>query len=284
MKDKENIILLPFDFTEVAHNALEHAIGVAKTIDHDVYIFHVVNSETKRKLKKEKKTTDHLENELKKIVDKYSETHKVYLKYIIRNGSIFRDIATTAKEIGARFIVMGTHGKKGLQHITGSWAKKVITSAEAPFIVVQQKPYRNGYKNIIFPIDATVESKQKINWAIYIAKTFNSIVHIFVSNEVDKEMATKVQRNTQQIRGFFDKNDIEYIIKVNDVVGGNFAKSVISYANFASADIIMIMTNPTKSFPGFMWGKWDEEVLFNESQIPVMCINPRHFSITVGGR
>jgi len=284
MENKNDILLVPYDFTDIGNYALEHAIGLAKIIVHDVYLFHVINKETRARLKREKLPENHIETELQKIVEKATEDNKVYVKYLVREGSIFTDIAAVAKEIGARFVIMGTHGKKGLQHLTGSWAMKVITSTEMPFIVVQQKHYKNGYKNIVLPIDDSIESKQKVKWAIYIAKTFNSIVHIFTTNESDKDTANKVYRNTQQIKNFFEKNNIEYIIKVNDEQGGNFAKAVVEYSEFVNADLIMIMTNPDKILPGFIWGKWDEDILFNHAQIPVMCINPRDFNIMVVGR
>ncbi|MDD3877629.1 MAG: universal stress protein [Bacteroidales bacterium] len=284
MENLKDILLVPYDFSEVGDYALEHAVGLAKTIDHDVYIFHVLNKDSKAKLKKENLPDDFYEKKLQEVINKIAESNKVYIKYIIREGSIFTDIAALAKEVGARFIFMGTHGKKGLQHVTGSWALKVIISSDVPFIVVQKKKYKDGYRNIILPIDHSVESKQKVKWAIYIAKTFGSIVHIFTTNESDELAQEKVFRNTQQIKGFFEKNDISYIVKVNDEKGGNFGKAVVAYAEFVNAELIAIMTNPNKILPGFILGKWEEEVLFNTSKIPVMCINPRDFNILIYGR
>jgi len=283
METKKNILLVPYDFTSVGDFALEHAIGIAQSIDYDVYLFHVINRSTKAKIKKEKLPSDYVETELQKIIEKATQNNKVYVKYIVREGSIFTDITTVAKEIGARFVVMGTHGKKGIQHITGSWALKVISASEIPFIVVQEKHFKGGYKNIVFPIDDSVESKQKVKWAIHIAKIFNSIVHIISTNESDKDIANKVYRNIQQIKKFFEDNGIDYIIKVNDEKGGNFAKAVINYSEFVDADLIVIMTEPDAMLPVFNWGKWDEQILFNAAKIPVMCVNPRDFSIMVVG-
>ena len=283
MEIKRNILLVPYDFTSIGDFALEHAVGIAQSIDYDVYVFHVINKETEARIKREKLPKNYVEEELQKVVDKATESNKVYVKFIAREGNIFKDIASVAKETGARFVVMGTHGKKGMQHVTGSWALKVISASEVPFIVVQEKHFKHGYKNIIFPVDDTVESKQKVKWAIHIAKIFNSIVHIICTNESDSEIAARVYRNTQQIKKFFDENGVEYIIKVNDEKGGNFAKSVISYAEYVDADLIMIMTEPDAFLPAFKWGKWDEQILFNTAKIPVMCVNPRDFSIMVMG-
>ena len=58
---------------------------------------------------------------------------------IIRKGNIFEDIGDVAKEIGARLIIMGTHGIKGIQKLVGSYALKVILHSEIPFIITQKK-------------------------------------------------------------------------------------------------------------------------------------------------
>ena len=47
---------------------------------------------------------------------------------------------------------MGTHGMKGMQKLTGSWALKVIVKSKVPFIVVQDPPAdQERYHNIVFP-------------------------------------------------------------------------------------------------------------------------------------
>ncbi|MDZ7775321.1 MAG: hypothetical protein U5L09_06735 [Bacteroidales bacterium] len=47
--------------------------------------------------------------------------------------------------------------------------------------------------------------------------------------------------------------------------------------------MIMIMTNPDSTFKTFLLGSYDEEIIFNASQIPVMCINPRKFNYKILG-
>jgi hypothetical protein len=43
------------------------------------------------------------------------------------------------------------------------------------------------------------------------------------------------------------------------------------------------MTNPNNLLPTFIISKWEEQILFNESLIPIMAINPVDLSIVVGG-
>ncbi|MGV2481330.1 UNVERIFIED_CONTAM: universal stress protein, partial [Salmonella enterica subsp. enterica serovar Weltevreden] len=83
---------------------------------------------------------------------------------IIREGRIYKTILEVAGEIDCDSIVMGTMGAEGLGQITGSNSSRVIAQADVPVVVVKEKQIGEGYKNIVFPVDLTLESKQKTWW------------------------------------------------------------------------------------------------------------------------
>ncbi len=58
-------------------------------------------------------------------------------------------------------VVMGTHGMKGMQKITGSWALKVIVKSKVPFIVDRISPMPGEYHNM-FSRSIRVENKEKM--------------------------------------------------------------------------------------------------------------------------
>src|SRR6056300_1462327 len=123
-------VLVPHDFSEVADTAISHAAMVAKSFDGQVILLHVVSSDKAKEMAEEK---------LKTISSEASNTYSVDVSYGIRKGSIFDRIPEVAEEMNAMLIVMGTHGLKGIQHLTGSYALKVIGQSKVPFIVVQSK-------------------------------------------------------------------------------------------------------------------------------------------------
>lgn len=278
-KKRENIVLVPTDFTKIADYAIDHAAGIAKLINGKVAILHVINKETKSYLKKEHLNDQAINEKLKSIAESVEKKYNVKLDYIAEEGSIFTTIAKVTDKIKARIVVMGTHGKIGVQHLIGSFALKVIESSAVPVIVLQETEFGKGYKNIVLPIDESTKTKQKVDWAIHIAKMFNSTIHLFGQKFKDEFLSNEVERNMAQIKNIMAKNKIKFTEKCA-ADKGSFAKSIIVYSDYIKADLIMIMTNPDQLMFNFMLSPWAEQVIFNTQKIPAMCVNPVELDIT----
>jgi len=270
-ENMNNIVLVPTDFTPVGDNAINQAAEAAKFLNYKVVVLHVIDSTTKSQLKKDNLDESSISEKLESISQDIKENYGIEAEGIAREGTIFSAISDVAKEIGANLLYLGTHGKIGMQHITGSYALKVVTSSPAPVIVVQKRSFDNGYRHIVLPITSDSGPWEKTKWAAHIANQFNSEIHIY-------QMAGEhIDEAVKQITEFFTKNDVVFTVRVAQK-NTNFAKQVIDYATSNNADLIMIMTDPDQSFAKFILGSWDEQLIFNTTQIPVMCINPRKFN------
>lgn len=267
-----NIILVPTDFSEVCENAVRHTLQIAKYIDFKVILLHVINQDTLTYLEKNNLSKDSLEQKLKEHTEKYKVEFGVEVNYLIKEGKLFKQVQKAVAETGSNMVVLGTHGKVGFQKITGSYALKVITKTLVPTIVVQKKALSQPYRDIVFPVTVESQDRQKVNWAIYIAKTFRSTVHIFPKRESESFHKKKIMSVVKQIKTIFDKHNVKYVDKVSDEGAGNFAKQVIDYAVSNNADLIMTMVSTGRFLPFF--DSLDEQIIFNTSQIPVICINP----------
>jgi len=281
MAEKKPIILVPTDFSEAANTAINHAATVAKSAGDEVRLVHIVNKDTKSKLKKAGESLDDLNAKMKTQVDEIQSTYGVKADFHLREGSIFTTIGEVAEEIGARLLVMGTHGVVGMQHITGAWAVKVITSSPVPTIVVQKKTIGEaGYKTIVFPIDASKETKQKVIHTISMAKHFGSEVHLFASHETDEFIINARNNNVAWAENMFKKNAVSYTVAKAD---GNHAKQTIKYASKVNADLIVILTDDGEvSVSEIVLGPDEEKIINNDAQIATMCVNPIANLYTIG--
>lgn len=275
MKD---IILVPTDFSEVCANAANQAAEAAALLGQKVTLLHIINNDTKAFLRSENVDPSSVNLKLDEIAAGLKAKYGVEVDTMTREGSIFTEIAEVAKDLKVSMIYLGTHGKVGLQHLTGSFALKVVTASPAPTVVVQKRPFNHGYKNIVLPITSEAGPLEKTRWAVLIAKQFNATIHIYLIGEANEA----VKAASKQIAEYFAKNGVAYTEQVSPKSSG-FAKQVLDYSTTISADMIMIMTNPDKGFSSFLLGSYDEDIIFNASQIPVMCINPRRFHYEILG-
>jgi nucleotide-binding universal stress UspA family protein len=275
-KEKEkynNVVLIPTDFSETCDNAIHHGFELAKSLKYGVCILHVINKQTKSFLKKEKLSVDYVDEKLNAYKEKYGNDPDVKVETIAREGSIFTVINEVAAEIKANMMVLGTHGKQGMQHLFGSYALRVVLDSPCPVVVVQKRSFGEGYHNLIIPISNDLEARQKVQWILLMAKLFNSRVSLYQANENDTDLDGRIRIITGQITKILDENSIQYqIVKAEKT--GDFANQVIAYAIKNRAEMIMIMTIPQVDVPGFSVSTWDETMMFNEAEIPVMCINP----------
>lgn len=265
-----NIILVPTDFSEVCENALNQAVEAAKYLKYKIALLHVIDKNTRAQLKKENEEPQVINERLDKLAVRVNTDHGVEVESITREGDIFTTISEVARDIGANLMYLGTHGKVGMQKLTGSFAIKVVTSSPVPVVVVQKRPFAEGYKKMVLPITSDAGPWEKTKWAAFMAKNFKSSVHIYRLSDPELDEAVNI------LTSHFDKEDISY--QVSKSGGGNFSRQVLDYATSVNADLIMIMTNPDKSFTKFLLGSYDEEMIFNAAQIPVMCINPRKYN------
>jgi nucleotide-binding universal stress UspA family protein len=264
------IILVPTDFSEVCENAMNQAAAAARYLKYDLALLHVIDKTTRAQLKKSHEGEGAVTDKLIALAGKIKADFGVKTETHAIEGDIFTTISEVAKDLGAALMYLGTHGKVGLQKVTGSFALKVVTASPVPVVVVQKRPFTEGYKKIVLPITSDAGPWEKTTWASFIAKNFGAHIHIYRIDSPALDEAIKI------ITGHFDKEGVNYTISKAD--GSNFSKSVIDYATANVSDMIMIMTNPDKSFTKFILGSYDEEMIFNTSQIPVMCINPRKYN------
>jgi nucleotide-binding universal stress UspA family protein len=268
-----SVVFIPTDFSEACNNAIHHGVELAKSLNYSVCILHVINKQTKSFLKKGKLSVGYVEEQLKKYKDTYEESQSVTIETISREGSIFKIINEVATEIKANIMVLGTHGKQGMQYLFGSYAFRVVLDSPCPVVVVQKRSFGEGYHDIVIPISNNLETRQKVQWILLMAKLFHSKVHLFQADENDPDLDGRINVITSQITKILDENKISYeIIKAEKT--GDFANQVISYSIKIRTDLIMIMTVPHIDVPGFSVSAWDETLMFNEAEIPVMCINP----------
>ena len=275
MEEHKKLIVVPWDFTHVAEHALAHAVKISRMVGNDICLLHIVDSGISAGVETDKKS------QLQKIIEENTKKYNIPISYHISKGSIFTAIAEYVNEKEASLVVMGTHGMKGLQKLTGSWALKVIVKSKIPFIVVQDAPVdQERYHNIVFPVDFRSENKEKMRMAIFMGKYFDSKIHMLVSVSSDISLIKKTNINLNFAIKFLIQNNIEY--EIHEVPRGNFAQQTIDFAQKINADLLLIMTTKNITMADYVMGASEQFMIANSSKIPVCCVNPKATFAKVG--
>ncbi|MEW5845153.1 MAG: universal stress protein [Bacteroidota bacterium] len=258
-------ILVPTDFTEVAWFALQHAIRVSEVVKEPIYILHCVSDLNK---------IDEAQSKMASLIDLVKNKYAVTPKSIVKVGNYMTDIALTADEINASMVIMGSSTVKEMDENKVSWVLKLITSCRVPFITIQEPPVNKRYDDIVFPVDFTLQNREKHEWISYFSDYYLSRFHIIKPNISDPKLMAQIDINLASAKKFLDERGAKY---VEYTVPGikKYEEEVLEMAVNIRADLIIIMTTPTDKEGKFIVEPEEQYILAHAGHIPVMSINPR---------
>jgi nucleotide-binding universal stress UspA family protein len=138
-------ILVATDFSEQAHQAVLHAIELAKKIGASVHLLHVYSIPVvglpEGGVMPTGKMLDQIIGDSRGALEKVAAEcapSGVLGQHILRAGDAREVIVSTAKELAVDLVVVGTHGRRGLSRvILGSVAESVVRTAPCPVLTVR---------------------------------------------------------------------------------------------------------------------------------------------------
>jgi len=138
--------LVPIDLSEYANQALDYAVNLAGKLDARLMLVHVIQSIPLVGVDMgvtlpytyvqdlEAEIMQSMESALKRVTAAGLEG-----EIVVVHGVPFHEIIETAKTRQVDLIIMGTHGRTGLQYVLlGSVAEKVVRLAPCPVLVARQ--------------------------------------------------------------------------------------------------------------------------------------------------
>ena len=142
-------ILFPLDLTENSSKILPYVLSISEKYNSMVYLLHVVQDLNRwGKLYVPHPSMDIFQKEAneaaKKAMDKICENKLQgcpnFQKKIV-SGDPATEILKIIDSEGIDMVIMGTHGRKGLEHtIFGSVAENVVRKSSAPVLIIN--PYK----------------------------------------------------------------------------------------------------------------------------------------------
>jgi nucleotide-binding universal stress UspA family protein len=287
MIEKGNNILVPIDFEEQSSFALDYAVNLSKftglrlilvLVREERSILSKVFSEDQEKL-----VFDALKSKLRELAETTADECEVKVDYEMLKGSVHERIIDYAEEKVSKLIVMGKGsryiGTKAEHPVIGSTTSKVISYSKTPVISVGSPYHNRNIRTIMLPLDLSKETRQKVNWAIEMAKLFNSKIRIVSAvegsyTEVDVD---KIFKQAKQVEDFINKHNVDCsseILKASKDAK-SFVPMLLKYAEeHDDIDLSLIMTHQENAFKQFLLGSTAANMV-RRSSFPIMTIVPK---------
>ncbi|MFO8115637.1 MAG: universal stress protein [Halorubrum sp.] len=135
-------ILVPTDGSPASDAAIEHAIDLARQYDATLHALYVVDGAAYSTLEAGADiVVEALESEgeeaTRRVADA-AESEGVDCETKVAMGTAYRSIRDYVDEHAIDMIVMGTHGRKGLdRYLLGSVTERVVRTSDVPVLTVR---------------------------------------------------------------------------------------------------------------------------------------------------
>ena len=286
-----NQILVPIDFTEKSLLAFEQAKYFAKMTNSDIMLLNVIHLDSKSfsfvfsifsDLEKDllsQKIEKGVWEKLNELIES-NKNEGITIQGMIATGKVYEKVLETSKSLNCNFIIIGSNDDDIEDSSLGTNASRIVRMSDVPVITVN-KNIMKEMKNLILPLDLSKDTQQKVAKAIKIARYTNakiSIVSIVFTNDQKIIRTLEVQMN---VIGKFVKEhygnvstEIVYNIKDTGSIATNLSSLVLDYAYKNNGDVIMIMTQPEKTWLKFFFSATAMDLIF-KSTIPVISVIPK---------
>jgi nucleotide-binding universal stress UspA family protein len=148
--DQIKKILAPTDLSELSHVGIRYALNLAKAIDAEVIVYHVVDYDTLSRHGQRSTAPSSFQPPDNLFLERYQFALSQFLKDHVSDltssvtvrakvelGTPHQSIVDFAKSERCDLIVISTHGKTGLRMTLGSVTEKVVQTATCPVLSIR---------------------------------------------------------------------------------------------------------------------------------------------------
>ena len=188
-------------------------------------------------------------------------------------GKPYVKIVAVAKEINARFIILGRSGTESTKRL-GSNTIHVVGDAPCPVITVKNATQKIEFKNIILPLDLTKKTAEQIAMAITLGKHFDSTIHLVsVLTGGIFLYRSRIYSKMQRVERELAKQGVITKLKLFQKSATPVYTTIMKYAMEQNGDLIMLLARQESSINQHYVGATAQHII-NESTIPVLSLIP----------
>ena len=277
-------VLVPYDFSEQAQNALDFTTGLANKIENvHVDVVHVLEvpysssvgtmggGEVMPEIENQIFFVEMMEKRKKQIEDlqkKYSNKNFTF-QAKLKLGNAFKSISESILEEEPDMVVMGSKGSSGIEEVLiGSNTEKIVRTATCPVITVKSKTDPENFKKIVFASDFREDEDEIARRMKNLQSLFNADLYFVVVNTPANFETTR--ESIKRIKMFAKKYGFEGV-KAEIYNSRSEESGIIEFAEDIDADLIAMATHGRTGFLHLITGSIAEDVV-NHAKRPVWTL------------
>ncbi len=244
----KNILFLT-DFTEASEAALAYAMGFARHYNAQLFPAHACNPVVLSETTTPNFIEAVVENSRKQLA-KLAKENEIAGPVLFAQGGIEAAFPKWINEHGIDLVIIGTHGRRGLQRfLMGSTAEFIFRNAPCPVLTVGPHVALRPYKgftvdNILFPTDLGPHAEFAATYALSFARekharlTFMHVVSLDEAFQHDRsELVSAARRKLDRLMPTDAKQwcEPEVVIEIGDP-----GQELVGYAEKERPDLIVL--------------------------------------------
>jgi nucleotide-binding universal stress UspA family protein len=204
-----------------------------------------------------------------------------------REGAPHREILSYVEEAGIDLLVMGTHGRKGLdRYLLGSVTEKVVRASPVPVLSVKRKGASQPpieYSDVLIPTDGSEGAEAAVDHGIAFAETVGADVHGLSVTDVratvpnvdvgsQTEVHDLLEAEGERATDYVDTQGSEAGLDVTTaVVRGTPYAQIREYVAEHDVDLIAMGTHGRTGLERYLLGSVAEKVV-RTADVPVLTV------------
>ncbi|PZX47800.1 universal stress protein [Algoriphagus chordae] len=273
-------VLVPFDFSEQAQNALDLATNLSNKFDNVVItVLHVIEVPSNSGMgTMGGEPIAEYENQIffielmnrrkeqfKEMESKYAGKNYALVTKIVL-GNAFQNISSAILDEDPDLVVMGSKGSSGIEEVlVGSNTEKVVRTAHCPVLTVKGQTNPESFKKIVFASDFKEDQDELANRVKTLQKWFDADLYLVVINTPGSFETTR--ESALRIKAFANKYNIEHAI-AEIYNSQSEEEGIVEFAEDINADLIAMATHGRTGLSHFFTGSIAEDVV-NHAKRPV---------------
>jgi nucleotide-binding universal stress UspA family protein len=290
-------ILCPTDFSDVSLRAEAYATALAGHYDASLHLLHVdppmpimapygeIPVDIRLfEVQREQALTDLAEAKARALAA------GVAVETSIRGGHAAREILAVVHEQGTDLVVLGTHGRGGVEHLLlGSVAEKIVRKAPCPVMVVPPGAHPETgvlFSRILCPVDGSPASADAVTFALSLARETDGLLTLLYVVEpvpaagefgaIDVQEYQKLgEAHARTILRDAVAADIREWCRLEERIAlGKASDRILDTANAEQADIIVMGVRGRGAIDVLAFGSTTNDVI-RRAGCPVLAVHPR---------